>query len=325
MRPLHRTLRTTLLTILLVAAAASAASAAELYLLGGGVKSFSPSETTYSWQLEYRQDLLKHLAAGVSYLNEGHIDRHHRDGYAPQLWLRTELADYRLTLAAGAGPYIYFDTQREFNAEGYKNDHGVKALVSLAAAWHYSNDFIFELRSNLVEGGGGFGTASVLAGVGYHFDPDLKPLVEKIAKEPKNEVTLFLGQTIVNSFGSQRSIAAGIEYRRKLWRHVDWTLSGLYEGDNRLVRRDGVMTQLWAAQQLVEGMFTVAAGGGAYFDLGHYDNPWHASRKTVSAILTLTGSYNFSPHWALRASWNRLLTSYDRDTDVILGGIGYRF
>jgi len=29
--------------------------------------------------------------------------------------------------------------------------------------------------------------------------------------------------------------------------------------------------------------------------------------------------------WLARLSWNRTVSSHDRDTDVILGGIGYRF
>ena len=30
-------------------------------------------------------------------------------------------------------------------------------------------------------------------------------------------------------------------------------------------------------------------------------------------------------HWLTRLTWNRTMTGYDRDTDVILAGIGYRF
>ena len=58
--------------------------------------------------------------------------------------------------------------------------------------------------------------------------------------------------------------------------------------------------------------------------------PWRASARgrstgTVSGIVTLTASYRFHPHWDLRTSWYRIVTSYDRDTDVLLGGVGYRF
>jgi hypothetical protein len=45
----------------------------------------------------------------------------------------------------------------------------------------------------------------------------------------------------------------------------------------------------------------------------------------ISGIATMSGSYRLDPHWSLRISWNRIITNYDRDTDVIMGGIGYRF
>jgi hypothetical protein len=315
---------TSLCVMIMIALAylSAPAEASELYALGGGIESSDPHDNTYSWQLEYRQDLLKHLAAGVSYLNEGHIMGHHRDGYTAQLWGRTDLVDDRLTLAAGIGPYFFLDTVRDSNPNGFTNDHGLKAMLSVAAAWHTDKNFLLELRSNWVKGSSGFDSASVLAGIGYHFDPDLEPVSAGLEREPKNEVTVFMGQTIVNSFDSQRSFAAALEYRRRLSRHIDWTVGGLYEGDNRLIRRDGVITQLWATQDLAEGMFNVGAGAGAYFDAGHYKNP---GSKFASGILTLTGSYRMTDHWALRVSWNRLVTSYDRDTDVILGGVGYRF
>ncbi|HEY5513935.1 MAG TPA: hypothetical protein VIK40_09865 [Geomonas sp.] len=311
---------------LILAAVAQAAFARELYILGGAVQASDPSERTYSWQLEYRRDLLKHLAAGVCYLNEGHITGHHRDGYTVQLWTRTELLDRRLALAAAAGPYFFLDTASRPDPQGFSNDHGWKAMLSAAATWHTESDLLFELRSNWVKGPSGFDSVSVLAGLGYQFEPALESLAPKAAtpeQEIRNEVTLFLGQTIVNSLDSQKSVAAGLEYRRHLSRHLDWTLAGLYEGDNRLIRRDGVITQLWATEQLLDGALSVGAGGGAYFNVGHYRHP--EGSRPLSGIISLTGSYRFTPHWAVRACWNRIVTSYERDADIFLGGVGYRF
>ena len=318
------------ITVLVPAATGSTSRASEIYGLGGAVHSSSPSDTSYSWQLEYRQDLLKHLAAGVSYLNEGHFKDHHRDGYTAQLWTRAELLDYRLTVAAGAGPYFFLDTTSSSSPEGFTDDHGWKVMISAAATWHMENNLLLELRSNWVKGPSGFNTVSALAGIGFHFEPALEPLdAKKIAPEQKmsNEVTLLMGQTIVNSFSSQKALAAGAEYRRRLTRHVDWTLAGLYEGDNRLVRRDGAMTQLWLTQELLDDTLSVGAGAGAYFNLSRYHNPLQGpgADRLLSGIVALTGSYRFTPHWALRATWNRVVTSYERDTDVILGGVGYRF
>jgi len=315
------------LAFLVLATVATLAQASDLYLLGGGVHTNEPADSSYSWQLEYRHDLLQHLAAGFSYLNEGHLEGHHRDGYTAQLWGSTELFDPRLTVAAAVGPYFYLDTVSTNTPQGFANQHGFKAMFSAAATWHTQRNILFELRGNLVTAGGDINTATLLAGVGYHFDPSLEPLNPNGPyQEPKNEVTAFVGQTIANSFSSQHSIAAELEYRRELTPHMDWTVGFLHEGDSRLIRQNGLITQLWGTQALVEGMFEVGAGGGAYFNLSHYSHVQNSeSASTVSAILTITGSYRITPHWSLRASWNRLVTSYDRDTDLILGGIGYRF
>ena len=330
MKPLKQAAYLCTITVLVLLAPVPAVQASDIYGLGGIVQSSSPADLSYSWQLEYRQDLLKHLAAGISYLNEGHFKGHHRDGYTAQLWTRAELLDYRLTVAAGVGPYFFLDTTSTSSPDGFTDDHGWKAMMSAAATWHMENNFLFELRSNWVRGSGGFNTVSALAGIGYHFDPTLEPADSKAeTSEQKlaNEVTLFAGQTIVNSFKSEKSIAVDLEYRRRLSRHLDWTASGLYEGDNRLVRRDGVMTQLWVTQELLDDILSVGAGGGVYFNLSRYHNPFQGpgADRVVSGIISLTGSYRFTPHWSLRLSWNRVVTSYERDTDVILGGLGYRF
>lgn len=310
-------------------AVASSASASELYALGGAMHSLSPSDTSYSWQIEYRQDILKHLAGGISYLNEGHIRGHHRDGYSPQLWVRSELLAYRLTVAAAAGPYFFLDTvNNPLTARGFTNDHGLKAMVSLALAYHLQDDLIFEVRSNWVAGDQGFNTLSVLGGIGYHFDPDLEPVdaMKDHRDGANNEITVFGGRTIVNSFRSQESLAIGVEYRRRLLRHLEWTIGGIHEGDTRLSRRDGLVTQIWPNQDLLEGLFSVGAGIGPYLDVSHHDNALNGDDdRRVACLLTLSGAWRMTPHWSLRLSWNRLVTSNDRDTDIIMGGLGFRF
>jgi hypothetical protein len=41
-----------------------------------------------SWQLEYNEGMGEHFAYSISYLNEGHLPAHHRDGHTVQLWTR---------------------------------------------------------------------------------------------------------------------------------------------------------------------------------------------------------------------------------------------
>jgi hypothetical protein len=45
----------------------------------------------------------------------------------------------------------------------------------------------------------------------------------------------------------------------------------------------------------------------------------------LSGLVSLSASYRFTEHWAARVTWNRVVTRYSRDTDVLLGGVGYRF
>ena len=39
----------------------------------------------------------------------------------------------------------------------------------------------------------------------------------------------------------------------------------------------------------------------------------------------MTASYRIGREWTARFSWNRVLSHYDRDADVLLFGVGYRF
>ena len=63
-------------------------SAQELYALAGGQYTQSLKESTYSYSLEYLHNLGDYAYASFTWLNEGHVTDHHRDGYSPQIWLR---------------------------------------------------------------------------------------------------------------------------------------------------------------------------------------------------------------------------------------------
>jgi hypothetical protein len=39
----------------------------------------------------------------------------------------------------------------------------------------------------------------------------------------------------------------------------------------------------------------------------------------------MSASYRFDPKWNARISWDRLVTTNNRDADILLGGVGYRF
>ena len=296
------------------------------------MKPTAGDDNSYSWQIEYLHGLGEHGAATLSYLNEGHVPDHHRDGIALQFWRRANLYDRRLSLAVGAGPYFYFDTTGTMADGTFRDRHDWKGMASMSATWYLENRLVLEFRTNWVVLGGNYDSLSALAGIGYQLDspPSPGPLdnaPKRSNKTTGNELTLFLGQTIVNSFDSESSIATSIEYRHGLFRHLDWTVAWLYEGNNRLRRRNGLTTEFWGVREFLDDRLAIGFGAGAYCALDHYGDLLQGvvKNRTLSGIVSLTGSYRINPDWDLRVTWNRVVTNYSSDTDVILGGVGYRF
>lgn len=324
-------MRSALLIVILILIAVPL-HAQEFHLLGGVGNNTATSHGTYAWQIDYLEGLGEHLAFSVSYLNEGHVPIHHRDGNTLQIWERFNLLDRRLTLAAGVGPYYYFDTTTAATPGASVDNHGWGAMLSTAATWQADTNWLIQLRTNWLHTGDSIDTTSVLLGIGYRFSPapgltDEGP--PPVVQAGNNEIMVFLGRTIVNSFNSEEAAATAIEYRRKIARHLDWTAGWLHEGDARLVRRNGVTSQLWAVQPVLDDRVVFGIGGGAYMAIDRYVNPrpgeTGCGSKAASGIVTLTAAYRFTPNWSIRTSWNRVVTSYNRDTDVLMGGIGYRF
>lgn len=321
-----KTLICTVIMLFLCAFSIDTASAQELSAFGGFVKNTDRDNSTYQWQLDYREALGEHLDFNFTYLNEAHLPNHHRDGFGSQLWLRTTILDRRLALAAGVGPYYYFDTTSNPAGTGNLNDQGWGALVSLAATWYTASPWLVQLRSNWVETGGSIDTISLLFGVGYRLAPSPaeKPLQQTSPGDEapaENEITAFIGKTSVFSSDSPHSLAVGLEYRRGLLRYLEGTVSWLYEGSNHGSQMNGLATQLWAAKAFFADSLALSFGAGPYIG---YDR-LHDNSLIVSGIATMSVAYRFHPRWGTRVSWNRIITDYDRDADVWLAGISYRF
>lgn len=304
--------------------------AQELHVLGGMLSDTAKHDQSYTWSLEYQQKIKEHLAFSVSWLNEGHLPNNHRDGIAVQLWGQTKRLDNRFVLAAGIGPYCYYDTQLVRSGRGFSNTHGVGGIFSLAGLWYTESPWIFQLRTNMVKTND-IDTYSAMIGLGYQLDysSEHRPSGETAShgeKMTNNEITAFVGRTIVNSFNARNSTAESIEYRRGVARYLDWTIAWLYEGDDRLIRRNGILSQMWAVRPFLEDHVALGIGIGPYVLVDQYHTPGqNESSDTFAGVITLTASYRFSIRWRARLSWNRIATTYNSDSDVILGGIGYRF
>lgn len=282
-------------------------------------------DSSYAWALEHLEQLTPHFDLGLLYLNEGHPRIHHRDGFGAQAWIRASPMGGRLTLAAGVGPYYYFDTTSQGRGI-HENHHGLGLIYGLAAALRVGDRWSLQLRLNRVDTRRQFDTNVWLLGAGYELDGRLArsyPAASDATVLAGN-VAVLAGQSIVNSFESERGTAVGIEYRRALSRPLEWTLGFLHEGDGQRVHRTGIAAQGWVTQSTRDDRISVGVGVGPYLAIDRRNAATQDSRR-LAAMVSLSARYRFAPRWHARATWNRVATRNDSDTDVLLVGVGYSF
>ncbi|WP_206950808.1 hypothetical protein [Trinickia acidisoli] len=304
--------------------------AQEVSALAGWLRANVPGESTYAWGFSYLQPLDAHNALSYSWLNEGHVRDNHRDGFALQYWRRTTFADPRLTLGAGVGGYYYFDTEASANGRRYIDAHGLSPIFSLAATWHANDHLFYQLRLNEVLGEHSYNTFSAMFGIGYAFDTP-KPSAPPAGGNSNdassgNQIAAMAGWTEVNSLTSPGAAAYSVEYRHGFGPYLDGTLSWINEGHTALNTRSGVAAQAWLRRAFFDNRLSLAIGAGPYYatDTRRIKGGTDTDGK-VSVLLTMSAAYDFTRRWFVRASWNRVMTSYDKDSDIYLGGVGYRF
>lgn len=287
-------------------------------------------KATYTWQIDYRHNFLRCLAWSASWINEGHIQNHHRDGFATQLWGRLPLSGRHLSLAFGAGADRYFDTQPDGNG-GSQDVHGWAPIYSLSATWQTQTPWLFRLTYNRIEPHDNIKTNGIQMVVGYKLWKTSEDQVPESAEHPHwttgREFTAFVGKTVVNTFNSESDMATGLEFRKGIARYCDWTFSYVNEGDPEVTRRNGLATQFWLVDAYLNKKLAVGMGVGAYFYVDRKHAPVEGQEPDgdFAPLLTPTISYRISDRWTARLNWNRVVSDYNKDSDVFLLGIGYRW
>lgn len=307
--------------------------AQELTFLGGVMNTSNLNQTSYTWQVDYRQDLYRNFAASIAYINEGHLPGHHRDGTAWEAWARLPLFEDRVSISLGLGAYYFFDTQ-PLPGGDTANVHGTAPIYSLSATGYWSNRWFYRVLVNRISPARDIKVNTMTMGAGFWFGREKKPTPGKLGDAPdeysyvtQNELTAFGGQSVVNTFFSQTARAYAGEYRRGLMPHVDWTASVIYEGDPEIIRRNGVATQLWFVNTFFNDRIAMGGGLGPYIYLDH-KHPVTAGKKNPAAIAplaSLTFSVRLADHWIMRMVFDRVTSSYNRDADIFLLGLGYRW
>jgi hypothetical protein len=312
------------------------AHAQELHALIGGQYTPDLHEKTYSYSIEYLQNFNDYAYGTFTWLNEGHVTNHHRDGYSPQFWLRLPSASRQFTFSAGIGPYRYYDTTA-LAAVGVTDAHGWGVLGSLAAQWYLRNPWVMELRYNYAHTTSSITTHTALIGFGYQFEPSSAPgpvwNTQRYGFYPPDqrfELAVMAGSTAVNNFNSPHGVAWGAELRYRLTPYIDAIGTYLDEGDARVVRRRGAAGQLGLKREFLNHHADVGVAGGFY--LAHdkdYSSPetqvlgFITTRNQALGLLTMSVTYRTEVGFRVRAYWYRTLTANGRDTDVVMLGLGW--
>jgi hypothetical protein len=121
--------------------------ASELSVLGGATESIDTGERSYAWQAAFRYNFHRNFSASLSWINEGHLEEHRRDGFAVQGWGHVPLLENRLSIGIGAGFYQYFDT-RLFPAGNHENVHGWAPVYSLEATFYTETPWFAQAAVN---------------------------------------------------------------------------------------------------------------------------------------------------------------------------------
>lgn len=292
----------------------------------------SPVQTTYTFGAEFVHDFSEHFSWSIDNFNQGHFnegEEHHRDFDGGNIWYNTDLLDRRLTLSAGLGALFYYDTTGGTYLNANEDVHGLGTSYTLAATLNTFSPFIVQLRANYIDAGS-FNTKSLMLGVGYQLGGRAgygtsgsgSDSGDNKYDQYQNEITIYGGKAIVNEPGNGHSDAFGVEYRRDLGHYLQWTVGYLNEGKSALADRQGLEGEAWLAKSFFDNRFSLGAGVGLY--LAH-DSMAAGNSTFVAPVRSFTLAYEVTPRFTVRATWDRPITNYNKDSDVAKFGFGYRF
>jgi hypothetical protein len=239
----------------------------------------------------------------------------------------------RFVFSLGAGAFYYYDTQ-SLPGGGSADVHGTAPIYSGSFTAYLSNRLFCRGIVNHISPNGDVKMNTVAVGIGVWLGQDKRPTPGEMGDtpserdyHPEHEVTVYAGQSVVNTFLSQKGRAYAMEYRQSFYRHFDWTTSLIYEGNPEIVRRSGLATQAWAVNSFFGDKMMVGIGVGPYFyiDSKHPSDQGATNPPKIAMLGSLSLAERLSRHWMMRLVMNRVTSNYNRDADIYLLGLGYRW
>lgn len=306
------------IAFLLLCIASSTAQAYEedISVSCGRLKPNYQHATTFTCGVNLSYGLTDWSAVNAVYLNEGHPENHHRDGFALQASFYRDFNDWRVQLSTG--PYYSMDTTRQ--ADGaVLNDKHLGLLSSLALKWHPNQrDWYVGIGYNNVWMPNRLNSNSVLLLVGT----DIQNVGGNAngGEVSKMKVGLWIGPADTTNPGTKVTNGGQLELAFPIDDQFSYSIAGLYEGNTTLAMRKGVMAQGWYNEKLKN--WTISAGVGPY--LAH-DSLRDNRATNLLAVASVRATYQLTRRTNIGLDFNRVISFYHKDADMIMFGIQRAF
>jgi hypothetical protein len=298
------------------ATAAPIDDSTNLHVLFGGT--LANQETTFALEVGFEKRLTEYFSIEGVYDNEGHLENHHRDSVAVQLFAQHRLMRQRVRLRLGVGPLLYFDTTTANNSDGSTDAHGVGLLATMAAEVDLVYGVFAEARVNGSLTQNDFASGQVLLGLGYHLGPPDREPTDSGRRQ--NAIFLLGGQSIRNSFHSERGAAvmAGLE-RQDIVAFLGASAAYLRLGSDN--GRQGLAVELSATQRFFERRLSLGIGLGPFL----YGDTTTTGHKDIG----VAGLAGVNAGWAVVPAVDVVVSVMrefgNKDYDLILAGLRCRF
>ena len=310
------------------------------FSLSGGTWAAGTHTSAYS--IGYRQQLNKTFSGAVTYVNQGHYDRH---GYRTQHHSRDDiqaeiLMGYRpkrgpLEFKIGAGGAYYSETDQTGEGDDeFENHQGFGLVVSGVIDVDLSNRLFLEGRVDRHLVPGRYDSTNALLGVGVRLQTGNRWEFSGSESSPedkpsKHAVRLNFGLGRLNSKQSETlQHAFQLSHEFTLSRRFGLATSYLREGAAPELNRHGIAIQGVAKQELA-GVLTLGLALGPYFNVDRSDFFHRKGELSLDALFTAFLDVKVTKQIEIGISTSRprsLTTLKNKPmTDVFQAGFKFRF
>lgn len=246
------------------------------------------NQKSYSYEVEYNHPVYKSISGSTFYLNEGHFTNNHKDLTGLELWKSINFN--KLTVSIGYGAAYCYTTETN------KDVHTINSIISLSNKYYLFNNNFTELTINKSK------DTTVLIGFGHNFNKQTEVKEDVIDNK---ELSFYVGQHISNLAGCPSKNTQIIEYKNGVNSYLNWTVSAI---------DSGIASQIWAVKSLKNNSLDGSIGLGPYVNNGK-----------VNTLVSFKLTKQINSLFNMSAMLNREITTDNKDADIIVAGIGYKF